>query len=123
MAVQKYTTTKTSSRQDRLQLKVPAARNENLLYLRAVYEFQSIVTIAISCQRRMPELEISRVVAVSSEDPQFPATNLLTGGEWRCLGTEEEAWVLLQLAEPSFISDFGFWVVNEQMVAAVEVKV
>ena len=45
----------------------------------------------------MSALKISRVMAVSSEDPQFPATNLLTGGEWRCLGTEEEAWVLLLL--------------------------
>ena len=69
----------------------------------------------------MPRLQISRVVAVSSEDPQFPACSLLTGGEWRCLGTKEEAWVLLQLAEPSFITDIDFRVVNE--LASIEVKV
>ena len=69
----------------------------------------------------MSALKISRVMAVSSEDPQFPATNLLTGGEWRCLGTEEEAWVLLLLEEPSFITDIGFRCVNE--VASIEVKV
>ena len=56
----------------------------------------------------MSELKISRVVAVSSEDPQFPATDLLTGGEWRCLGTEEEAWVLLLLEEPFFITDIPY---------------
>lgn len=72
----------------------------------------------------MPQLKISRVVAVSLEDPQFPASNLLTGEEWLCLGTVEvEAWVLLQLAEPSFITDIGivFCVVNE--IASIEVKV
>ena len=91
-----------------------------ILYLRSGFKFQSKVTIALSCQGRMPKLKISRVVAVSSEDPQFPACNLLTGGEWRCLGTEEEAWVLLQLAEPSFITDISFRV-NE--LASIEIKV
>ena len=45
------------------------------------------------------------------------------GGEWRCLGGIEEAWVLLQLEEPCFITNLEFLVVNEQMVAAIEVKV
>ena len=61
---------------------------------------------------------------VSSEHPQFPASNLLTAGgrgEWLCPSTEEEALVLLQLEKPSFITDIGFRCVNE--VASIEVKV
>ena len=69
----------------------------------------------------MPEVKILQVVEVSSEDPQFPASNLLTGGEWWCPSTEEKAWVLLQLEEPSYITDIGFRCLNE--VASVEVKV
>ena len=65
----------------------------------------------------MPQLKILRVVAFSLEDPQFPASNLVTGGKWRGLG--EEAWVLMQLAQPAFITDIEFLVVNE--VASIEV--
>ena len=71
----------------------------------------------------MPELKISRVVDASCEDPQFPADDLLTGGEWRVSSTEEEGWVLLQLAKPSFITEIDFRCLHVNEVASIEVKV
>ena len=76
----------------------------------------------------MPELKISRVVEVSSEDPQFPASNLLNEEdclcgdlEWLCRSTEEEeAWVVLQLEEPSYITHIE---VHSNEAASVEVRV
>ena len=90
--------------------------------------FQRIVQEVKSYQRTMPRLRFSRVVAFSSEDPQFPASNLLTDGEWecgdwgwRCRSTEEEeAWVVLQLEEPSYITHIE---VHSNDVASVEVRV
>ena len=81
------------------------------------------MTIVRSYQQEMPTLKISQVVEVSSEDPQFPADNLLTGGEWRVSSTEEDGWVLLQLAKPSFITEIDFRCLHVNEVASIEVKV
>ena len=81
-----------------------------------------------SYQQTMPRLNFWRVLAFSSEDPKFPASNLLNEEdclcgdlEWLCRSTEEEeAWVVLQLEEPSYITHIE---VHSNEAASVEVRV
>ena len=54
----------------------------------------------------MAPLKFAKVVGFSSEDSQFPASNLLVRGKWRCKEEgEKHAWVCLQLEELSVITN------------------
>ena len=54
----------------------------------------------------MAPLKFAKVVGFSSEDSQFPASNLLVKGKWRCKEEgEKHAWVCLQLEELSVITN------------------
>ena len=54
----------------------------------------------------MAPLKFSKLVSYSSEDPRFPASNLLGEGKWMCKDErEKQVWVLLQLVETSVITN------------------
>ena len=54
----------------------------------------------------MGPLKIQKVVSFSSEDPLFPASNLLGHGKWKCKEEgEKAAWVMFQLEELSTITN------------------
>ena len=54
----------------------------------------------------MAPMKIKKVVSFSSEDPLFPACNILTKGKWKCKDEgEKRAWVVLQLEETSTITN------------------
>ena len=54
----------------------------------------------------MAPLKFSKLVSYSSEDPRFPASNLLGEGKWMCKDEgKKQVWVLLQLVETSVITN------------------
>ena len=69
----------------------------------------------------MAPLKFSKVVGFSSEDPQFPASNLLAKGKWKCKEEgEKQAWVCLQLEELSTITNID---IGNNGAAFIEVQV
>ena len=69
----------------------------------------------------MAPLKFKKIVGFSSEDPLFPASNLLTNGKWKCKEEgEKQAWVCLQLEELSIISNID---IGNNGSAFVEVQV
>ena len=69
----------------------------------------------------MAPLKFTKVVGFSSEDPQFPACNLLSKGKWKCKEEgEKQAWVCLQLEELSTITNID---IGNNGAAFIEVQV
>ena len=69
----------------------------------------------------MAPLKFTKLVGFSSEDPQFPASNLLAKGKWKCKEEgEKQAWVCLQLEELSTITNID---IGNNGAAFVEVQV
>jgi len=69
----------------------------------------------------MAPLKFHKVVGFSSEDHQFPASNLLSKGKWKCKEEgEKQAWVCLQLEELSTITNID---IGNNGAAFVEVRV
>jgi len=69
----------------------------------------------------MAPLKIKKVTSFSSEDPLFPAGNLLEKGKWKCKEEgEKQAWVLLQLEETSVITNID---IGNAGAAFIEVQV
>ena len=69
----------------------------------------------------MAPLKFTKVVGFSSEDPQFPASNLLAKGKWKCRDEgEKQAWVCLQLEELSTITNID---IGNNGAAFVEIQV
>ena len=69
----------------------------------------------------MAPLKFKKVVSFSSEDPLFPASNLLGKGKWRCKDEgEKQTWVLLQLEETSSITNID---IGNAGAAFIEVQV
>ena len=69
----------------------------------------------------MPSLKIQKIVSFSSEDPLFPASNLLKNGKWRCKEEGEKApWVMFQLEKLSTITSIN---IGNSGSAFIEVQV
>ena len=69
----------------------------------------------------MAPLKIQKVVSFSSEDPLFPASNLLGHGKWKCKEEgEKAAWVMFQLEELSTITNID---IGNSGSAFIEVQV
>ena len=69
----------------------------------------------------MAPLKIQKIVSFSSEDPLFPASNLLGHGKWKCKEEGEKApWVIFQLAELSTITNID---IGNSGSAFIEVQV
>jgi len=69
----------------------------------------------------MAPLKIIKVVSFSSEDPLYPASNVLDKGKWKCKEDgEKQAWVLLQLEETSTITNID---IGNAGAAFIEVQV
>lgn len=69
----------------------------------------------------MAPLKFKKLVSYSSEDPLFPASNLLNKGKWKCKDEgEKQAWVLLQLEETSTITNID---IGNNGAAFIEVQV
>ena len=69
----------------------------------------------------MAPLKFTKLVGFSSEDPHFPASNLLAKGKWKCKEEgEKQAWVCLQLEELSAITNID---IGNNGAAFVEVRV
>ena len=69
----------------------------------------------------MAPLKFSKLVSYSSEDPLFPANNLLGKGKWKCKDEcEKQVWVLLQLEETSVITNID---IGNAGAAFIEVQV
>jgi len=69
----------------------------------------------------MAPLNFKKVVSFSSEDPLFPASNLLGKGKWKCKDEgEKQTWVLLQLEETSSITNID---IGNAGAAFIEVQV
>jgi transposase-like protein len=69
----------------------------------------------------MSPIKIKKVISCSSEDPLFPASNILVGETWKC-GNERRAqeWVLLQLEDASNIDGLE---IGNAGAAFIEVQV
>ena len=66
-------------------------------------------------------VRLQKIVSFSSEDPLFPASNLLSQGKWRCKEAGEKApWVMFQLAELSTITNID---IENSGSASIEVQV
>ena len=69
----------------------------------------------------MAPLKFSKLVSYSSEDPRFPASNLLGEGKWMCKDEgKKQVWVLLQLVETSVITNID---IGNAGAAFIEVQV
>lgn len=72
----------------------------------------------------MPPLKIERIISTSSDDPAYPAANLLKGADsnkkWKCKPGERQAVVILQLQESAVISSID---VGNEYSAFIEVLV
>ena len=69
----------------------------------------------------MAPVKIKKVISCSSEDPLFPASNILKGDTWKCKNEGEgQAWVLLQLEETSIIDGLE---IGNAGAAFIEVQV
>lgn len=69
----------------------------------------------------MAPLKFKKVLGFSSEDPQFPASNLVEKSKWRCREEgEKQAWVSLQLEELSQITNID---IGNFGAAFIEVQV
>ena len=69
----------------------------------------------------MAPIKIQKIVSFSSEDPLFPASNLLGKGKWKCKEEGEKApWVMFQLEELSTITNID---IGNSGSAFIEVQV
>ena len=69
----------------------------------------------------MAALKIQKIVSFSSEDPLYPASNLLKKKKWKCKDEgEKQAWVLLKLEDLSTITNIN---IGNAGSAFVEVQV
>ena len=66
-------------------------------------------------------VRLQKIVSFSSEDPLFPASNLLSHGTWRCKEEGEKApWVMFQLEKLSTINNIR---IGSSGSAFIEVQV
>ncbi|ESN98732.1 hypothetical protein HELRODRAFT_188891 [Helobdella robusta] len=71
----------------------------------------------------MPDIKLSKVISVSSEDKNYPAENILKCGEfkkWKCLAGETKATIVIQLSQASVIDQIH---IGNEGSAFVEVLV